>query len=73
MKTNITSKSEGPIPKHYQVMKFLNTKGPGDLDICTQAPLLVTTNISTKFEGPNNEHCRIISFSGTKGHGDLDL
>ena len=65
MRTNIPSKFKVPIPKHPQVIKLFNTKGPGDLDICPQDHLLVMTNISTKFEGPNHKHCRIISFSGT--------
>ena len=69
VRTNIPS--EGPIPKHYQLIKLFSTKGLGDLDLCPQDHLLMRTNIST--EGPNHKHCRIISFFGTKGHDDLDL
>ena len=72
VRTNIPSKFEGPSPKHCSYQAF-STKGPGDLDLCSQEHLLVRTNISTKFEGPNQKHCKIVSFFGTKGHSDLDL
>ena len=71
VRTNIPS--EGPSPKHCQVIKLFSTKGPGDLGFCPQDHLLVRTKISTKFEGPNHKHCRIVSIFGNVGHGDLDL
>ena len=39
--------SEGPSPKHCQVIKLFSTKGPGDLDLCPQDHLLVRTTMST--------------------------
>ena len=48
MGANIPSKSEGPIPKHCQVIKLFTSEGPGDFDICPQDHQLVRTNISTK-------------------------
>ena len=72
LSTNVTSKFEGPIPKHCQVIKLFSTECPGELDLCPQDHLLMRSNISTKFKVLKHKHCRITSFFGTKGHGDLD-
>ena len=42
MRTNIPSKSEGPIPEHCQVIKLFSINDPGDL--CPQDHLLVRTS-----------------------------
>ena len=73
VRSNISSKFVGSIPKHCQVIKLFSTKSSGGLDLYPQDHLLVRTSISTKFEGANHKQCRIISFFDTKGHGDLWL